>query len=297
MSYTYETQFNSGNFTSAADALKVFGMAREIEGFTLHWWGDPSTNPSYEGVRSYLCRTGGNTSAHIVTTGTGRRASCIVDYNNIAWHAGSAWGNARTIGIELDPRCRPEDKDVFAEVLADLRSAFGDKPLYWHSYFSSTTCPGVYRDLVDELDQLSYTKFSDPIAWGKGGTIPAKAPVPPPVAQPTPSTTPSVILWKLLDAAGKQVAAYSVEANAWKGYNDDGRVGKIMYNGTDVTAELTTKFTAPSPTTHVDQDQEKDKLPDTGKPVAEKDDFKDISELLKQILAAIQWIKDKWPFK
>lgn len=195
MAYEYQTQFNSPNFTAAKDARAVFGMDRVIEGYTLHWWGDPSTNPSYEGVRDYLCRPNGNTSAHIVVTGTGRRAACIVNYGDVAWHSGSAWGNARTIGIELDPRARPEDKDVFAEVLADLRSAFGDKPLYWHSYFTNTTCPGSYRNLVEELDQLSYTKYSHPTEWGKGGTKPEFLPVtptPPPAPAPqqqTPSPT------------------------------------------------------------------------------------------------------------
>ena len=40
-------------------------------------------------------------------------------------------GTLGTIGIELDPRAREEDKDVFAEVLADLRSGLVTKPLYW----------------------------------------------------------------------------------------------------------------------------------------------------------------------
>lgn len=207
MSYEYQTQFNSNNRTLAKDARAVFGMDRVIEGYTLHWWGDPSTNPSYEGVRDYLCRQNGNTSAHLVVTGTGRRAACIVDYGDIAWHSGSAWGNARTIGIELDPRAREEDKDVFAEVLADLRSAFGDKPLYWHNYFINTTCPGVYTKLVEELDERSYKKYSA-TEWGHGGwkaeydpnkvvqpSQPAPAPTPPPAPTPeqqvpSPTATP-----------------------------------------------------------------------------------------------------------
>ena len=190
MSYKYETQFNSPNYTPASQAKAVFGHTRTIEGFTLHWWGDPNQNPSYEGVRSYLCRPNGNSSAHIVATGTGRRVSCIVNYSDVAWHSGNAWGNAKTIGIELDPRNRPEDRDVFAEVLADLRSAFGDKPLYWHSYFQATQCPGAYRNLVEELDRLSYTKYSHPTEWGKGGTKPEFLPKPPKVEPKPPEPIP-----------------------------------------------------------------------------------------------------------
>lgn len=188
MSYKYEKKYNSPNFTLGKYSKKVFGYDRKIEGFTVHWWGDPKNKPSYEGVRSYLCRKNGNTSAHLVVTGTGRRASCIVNYNDVAWHSGNAWGNARTIGIELDPRGRESDKDVFAEVLADLRSAFGDKPLYMHSHFSNTQCPGVYKKLLKDLDKRSYQKIS-----GKkfGQVTDKKKPVP--AKPPTPAKVPTKV--------------------------------------------------------------------------------------------------------
>jgi len=290
MAYDFQTQFNSPNFTSAADAVRVFGMPRLIEGFTVHWWGDPSTNPSYEGIVNYLCRANGNTSAHIVTSGTGRRAACIVDFSNIAWHAGSAWGNARTIGIELDPRGREEDKDVFAEVLADLRSAFGDLPLYWHSYFTSTTCPGVYRALVDDLDQRSYKKISG-AQWGQVTNkdltpTPTPNPVPPPAN--TPTTTPQDVAFRVYGEDGKQIGAYNVEANAYKKFVDatSGK-GKIMQGSKNVTETLVAKYTTPSPTT---QDPQGNPLPDTGKPVTEKQDWEDIKNQNNAILTLLQKI-------
>jgi len=186
MSYTYETQYNSPNYTPEAECPAVFGQPRVIKGITIHWWGDPSLNPSYEGVRDYLCRQGGNTSAHVVVTGTGRRASCIVNYNDVAWHSGNAVGNATTIGIECDPRCRDEDYDVIAEVVADIRSAFGDVPIYAHNMWTSTSCPGNYD--IDRIDKLSYTKYSA-AEWGKGGDKVAPTP-----KEPTPTTpvTPQV---------------------------------------------------------------------------------------------------------
>jgi hypothetical protein len=194
MSYSYDTSHDSPNYTPEAQARSVFGQPRVIKGITIHHWGDPSTNPTFEGVRDYLCRKNGNTSAHVVVTGTGRRAACIVNYNDVAWHSGSAWGNARTIGLELDPRARDEDYDVAAEVVADIRSAFGDVPIYWHSYFTATACPGKWDPA--RLDELSYKKYSA-AEWGKGGwkaeydptkvaqpTVPAPTPVP--VPEPTP---------------------------------------------------------------------------------------------------------------
>lgn len=275
MSYNYETQFNSKNFTDAASALRIFGMARVIEGITLHWWGLPSNNPAYESIRGYLLDNSSNTSAHWVATGTGRRVACIVDPINIAHHAGSAWGNARTVGIELDPRNRPEDRDVVAELIADIRSAFGDVPLYWHSYFTNTQCPGVYKDIIDQIDQLSYTKYSHATEWGKGGDIKPKTPVI--VPAPAPAPLPPVVepakpksLWKL-SVDGKQKAAYSTEINAYRGYVEYGKTGVIKLDNKDVTAEIVARYTAPSPTTQ----EGGVKLPDSGKPIVDKDDYEE----------------------
>lgn len=290
MSYNWQTQFNSNNFTAARDALAVFGYSREIEGYTLHWWGEPSGNPSYEGVVAYLCRTDGNTSAHIVTSGTGRRAACIVGFNDVAWHSGSAWGNARTIGIELDPRAREEDKDVFAEVLADLRSALGDKPLYWHSYFTATTCPGVYKDMLDDLDARSYQKLSGSDfgkVTNKSQPVPVVPSTPttpvqntPAPVEPSTSQTPAKDLYKVLDQTVTQVGAYSEEGNAYKKYVDGGRVGRVMFKNKDITAELDTKYTTPSPTATPPEQG-------GGLPVAEKPDYSQENNVLLKAIKSI----------
>lgn len=179
MSYDFDTSHNSPNFTKESDSKAVFGQPRIIKGITIHWWGDPNQNPSFAGVRDYLCRANGNTSAHYVASGTSRQISCIVAPQDVAWHSGSATGNATTIGIECDPRCRDEDYDVVAELVADIRSAYGDVPIYSHKMWFNTSCPGNYD--IDRIDQLSYTKFSAPVAWGQGGDKNPKAPVPAPV--------------------------------------------------------------------------------------------------------------------
>jgi hypothetical protein len=246
-------------------------MPRVIEGITIHWWGDPAQNPQFQNVVNYLCRAGGNTSAHFVATGTNRQVACIVSPGDAAWHSGNTWGNARTIGIELDPRARPEDYDVAAELVADIRSAYGDVPIYWHSYFTQTTCPGVWDPY--KLDELSYTKFSHSTDWGKGGnkTAPTPAPTPTPAA---PAPAPVVLFKLLID--GKQVGAYSTEANVYRAFVDTGRKGTIMLNGTDVTAKIVALFNTPSPTSG---------QPDSGKPVVEKDDYEETKRNVNVIWA------------
>src|SRR5690349_8205363 len=106
---------NSPNYTPNAQVRASFGYPRTIDWITIHWWGDPNTQPSYEGVVSWLCQTRSQVSAHDVITGTGSRVAVIVDYNNAAWHAGNALGNASSIGFECDPRCRPEDYEAVSQ--------------------------------------------------------------------------------------------------------------------------------------------------------------------------------------
>lgn len=188
MAYQYITNRDSPNYTPAASARAAYGMDRVIEGVVIHHWGDPDKNPTFDGIVNYMCRAGGNTSAHYVCEAG--RVSCIVAPYDIAWHAGTAWGNARTIGIELNPRASDADYDTAAELVADIRSAYGDVPIYWHSYFVNTLCPGRYS--AERVDQLSYTKFSHDVEWGKGGTKPEYLPKPvqPPVVTPTPVIPP-----------------------------------------------------------------------------------------------------------
>lgn len=283
--YTYITNRDSPNYTPYASVPGIYGMPRVIEGITLHWWGDPNQNPQFDDVVNYLCRNGGNTSAHYVATGTGRKVACIVDPMNVAWHSGNAWGNARTIGIELDPRARPEDVDVAAELVADIRSAYGDVPIYWHSYFLATACPGAYRDrgLIDQIDQLSYQKVSHPVDWGK---VTDKNPAPV-VVTPTPNPTAPVItpvaLYKVVGKDGKQIGAYAKEQGAYEVYKRN-EGSKVTLNGTDVTKKLKDMFETPSPTSTGD--------PNSGVPVVDKTDYEATKARVTALEKLVQTIVD-----
>lgn len=284
MAYKYETNHDSPNYTPAGSSLGVFGYNRTIEGITIHWWGEGS--PSYEGVRDYLCRQGGNTSAHYIATGTDRRVSCIVSPSDVAWATGSAYGNAKTISIECDPRMRDEDYDVIAELVADIRSAYGDVPLYWHYNWTSTRCPDVY-DVV-RIDNLSYTKVSHD-KWGDVTNAANAAPTTTQPSQPAPSAPATTLLYKVIKD-GKQIGAFAKDLNAWAFYTTN-KADSININGVDATAELKEKFTAPSPTTN---NQDGTKQEDSGLPVAEKHDYSEENNtLLKQILEIVTNILSK----
>lgn len=178
MAFKWLTQHNSPNYTPASRVQATWGQPRTVKAIAIHWWGDPNNNPSFNGIVGYLCRPGGNSSAHIVATGTGRQAACIVNLSDASWATNSA--NPYTISIECDPRCRSEDYDVVAEVIAQLRAIYGNLPLVPHKKFSATACPGNYS--LSRLDKIAKTKSvskSDP--WGKvsnKATAPASKPVP-----------------------------------------------------------------------------------------------------------------------
>lgn len=194
MSYKYETHYNSPNYTPFAQVAAVFGIARQVKGFTDHWWGQPDTGMTYEGVISWLCRPGGNTSAHYVVDGPSRRVACIVSPQDASWAGGSALANATQVHIEnnCNIAARMSTMDVSAELLADLRdpNAYGDQLLYGHDHWVPTQCPGHID--IDYIDQLSYKKQPG-VNWGdvKDKEQPRPPVIDPPVVIP-PVTQPPV---------------------------------------------------------------------------------------------------------
>lgn len=146
MGYRYETRYNSPNYSQ--------GRPYGIESITVHHWG--ADGQTHSGVRDYLCRPGGNSSAHYIASDG--LVSCIVDPDDRAWHAGAGLttphgGNATSIGIECRPECSPGDRETVAELIADLRETYGHLPLYPHRHWTATACPGRWEAHLDWLSQ------------------------------------------------------------------------------------------------------------------------------------------------
>lgn len=165
---------NSPNYTPNSQVRGAFGYPRTIDWITIHWWGDPNTNPSYEGVISWLCNPRSQASCHDVITGTGNRVAVIVNNSNAAWHAGNAQGNATSLGFECDPRCRPEDYEAVAQDVAETWRYYGREiPLRGHNSWRATQCPGNY-----DLNRIAQR--------AREINNPKPAPTPVPAPQPTP---------------------------------------------------------------------------------------------------------------
>ena len=152
-SFAYTLDSNpSSNYYTPTEVLTQYKQPRKVLGVTIHWWNDPKNAGTHDGTADYLARKGGDTSAHYVVSPG--RVTRLVDDKNAAWHAGSAVGNATTIGIE----CNPHDVDgtlvTVAALIRDLEKKHGDLKIYRHRDWRSTTCPGAYSSRIDELVNL-----------------------------------------------------------------------------------------------------------------------------------------------
>lgn len=146
--YQYITQYTSPNQTPG----RPYGIGYIV----IHWWGDPNTHPTFDGVVNTLCNPNRQASAHYVVEAG--KVACIVDPDSRAWHAGDgidvhSKGNDCGIGIELNPRQSDGDYNTAAELIRELRATYGDLPLIPHRDCTATQCPGTYD--LNRLDKLA----------------------------------------------------------------------------------------------------------------------------------------------
>lgn len=158
--YAELTQYNSPNYTPYALVRQIYGMDRYIEGVVYHWWGDPNLNPQFLNIINFLCRSNGNSSAHLV--GESGRVAWIIDAINAAWHAGSARGNARYVGYECNPRLSDGDYQTMGEFHYTMEVAYKRTlDIRVHKEFSNTACSPIdkarIRRIADSLHNQTET--------------------------------------------------------------------------------------------------------------------------------------------
>lgn len=151
MAYVIDESLSAKNYTPKALVKQVFGTPRLIDSGTIHHWGSPGQRGA--DVLDWFCnpRSSAKTSAHFVVWAD--NIYCIVPPEDASWAAGNAYGNATSIHIECRPEATGEDYATVAWLVAWLRDKYGDFPLYPHSHWTPTACPGVW-DLA-RLDALA----------------------------------------------------------------------------------------------------------------------------------------------
>jgi hypothetical protein len=151
MTYTINESRDAAYFTPGAQVAQVFGTPRQQLSITIHHWG--ALGQHGPDILDWFCNpdTTARTSAHFVVWDG--NIYCIVSPLDAAWHAGNAYGNATSIGIECHPEATDGDYATVAWLIQWLRGTYGDLPLFPHNHWTSTTCPGNW-DLA-RLDQLA----------------------------------------------------------------------------------------------------------------------------------------------
>lgn len=143
-----ETTYTTPNRTPSALVAQVFGYARIIDGVTIHHWGADGQNA--QAVAQFLSRPGGSTSAHFVLQEG--LVYCLSPIADATWHAGSAKGNATTVGVECRPEMTRGDFDTLVEFVQWLEKLLGKSlNIYAHQWWFNTACPGRYLGKIDEL--------------------------------------------------------------------------------------------------------------------------------------------------
>lgn len=145
-SYKYITSYNSNNYNGTA----------LIDAIVIHHWGEDGQQ--FENVINSLC--GNRTaSAHYVLEDS--KVACLIAPGYRAWHVGSndkqivmqgiTNVNSYTIGIECHPECSEGDRETLAQLISDLWYDYGIIPIYYHSQFMNTQCPGRYVEYLPSI--------------------------------------------------------------------------------------------------------------------------------------------------
>lgn len=142
-----ESTWNSPNYTPAGAVPSIYGRARTTNRVTIHHWGNDGQK--FNDVANYLSRSGGNTSAHFVVEAG--RVACLISPENAAWHAGSAEGNATSIGIECRPEMSEGDLNEVVALIEWLEDVYGPQEIWLHQEWFATACPGRYANMRDEI--------------------------------------------------------------------------------------------------------------------------------------------------
>lgn len=140
MSYRYETTQTARSYSYGRDG-------RTPERIIIHHWG--SDGQTHDGVVAFF-RDSALTSAHYVASAG--RVTCMVACSDTAYHAGDWYTNTVSIGIECHPEMTAGDLETVAELIADIRKAYGNLPLYGHRDVVATECPGRYYTRLAWLD-------------------------------------------------------------------------------------------------------------------------------------------------
>lgn len=139
MSFDFITKHDSPNYTRLKN--------RKVDTIVIHHWGSDSA--TFDGVVSHLTKKSSGVSAHFVVEAG--KVACLVNVNDVAWHAGNFDVNKRSIGIECAPKMTSGDYRTLVELVADLYEIHGALRIVGHRDVKATVCPGRWYKRIARI--------------------------------------------------------------------------------------------------------------------------------------------------
>lgn len=136
------------NYITRYDSPNYWDGQNSPQEVVLHHWG--ADGQSFSGVVNWLCNPRSKVSAHYVVGGND--CACIVNEGDAAWHAGSAWHNRHSIGIEARPEMDATTYKTVIETVAMIYKHVGRVlPVIGHRDIVSTACPGRWYPHLKDI--------------------------------------------------------------------------------------------------------------------------------------------------
>ena len=233
-SYPIEIKLASKNgWHTPAEARSYYGRY-DRSGITVHWWGDGTGASNHDNIVNYMNNqaAAGNKSVNYVLSDN--KITLCVGPDNVAWASNS--GNPTTISVETQPTLGAEGYKKWGWLVDQLEQRYGRSlPLYKHSYWTATACPG-------SIDLGRIRAEADKWKRGEYDAKPAPVPTPVPPPVPTPPKPPEIVL-QITDIPNKKVKLIR-EANLWDLHfakYPDAKVVKTLPAGTVIEASAIAK--------------------------------------------------------
>lgn len=207
MSYNIEIRLAAkSGWHTPAEAKAYYGRYSR-EGFTVHWWGDPSLNPdsAHDNIVNYILSkaTKGTGSVNYVLSNN--KITMLVNPDNVAW--ASQGGNPTTVSCEFSPHLNAEGYKKAGWLINELEGRFGHVlSLYPHNKWFQTACPGTL-----DIGRMR----AEANKWKSGGYNPQPVPQPTPVPTPPKPTTPIVEQWVRWKEGGIEYVCNKQPTHLW----------------------------------------------------------------------------------
>lgn len=160
MTLDYKAQTHRSSWFTPAQCKSYYGVPYQFREIQIHWWNDPSTKPTHQGVVNYQAnKTGG--SCNYVASG-GRVTAMVAEENCALTTQG---GNPYGIKIECSPYGTANDYDTIGWLVSEIWKRRGKLPLVPHKRYFNTACPGTLD--LNRIQAEAEKHYKGEISMGK----------------------------------------------------------------------------------------------------------------------------------